>query len=129
MIKLNSECGLLVRPVEHLAGNPLCDLDQLPQDGVVGALQRLDSYLLWHGALLDARFQQPVAIPKQIPSCQIMGTEGENEKSTHWNDHIYLVENVFQNTEWMNEWIIILTIQKMRTKCLPTDLHKPYLVC
>lgn len=99
MIKLNSECGLLVRPVEHLAGNPLCDLDQLPQDGVVGALQRLDSYLLWHGALLDARFQQPVAIPKQIPSCQIMGTEGENEKSTH------LFGGKCLPKHWMNEWM------------------------
>lgn len=50
--------------VNHLAGGALCDLDQLPEDGVVGALQSLDSYLLRHGALLDAGLQQPVAIPK-----------------------------------------------------------------
>lgn len=41
----------------HLAGGALCDLDQLPEDGVVGALQSLDGYLLRHGALLDAGLQ------------------------------------------------------------------------
>lgn len=43
--------------VNHLAGGALRDLDQLPEDGVVGALQSLDSYLLRHGALLDAGLQ------------------------------------------------------------------------
>lgn len=41
----------------HLAGGALCDLDQLPEDGVVRALQSLDGYLLRHGALLDACLQ------------------------------------------------------------------------
>lgn len=49
---------------EHLAGRAFCDLDQLPEDGVVGALQGLDSYLLRHGALLNACLQQPVTVPK-----------------------------------------------------------------
>lgn len=53
-----------VQRVQHLAGSPLCDFDQLPEDGVVGALQGLDSDLLWHGALLDACLQQPVTAPK-----------------------------------------------------------------
>lgn len=53
-----------VQRVLHLAGSPLCDLDQLPEDGVVGALQGLDSDLLWHGALLDACLQQPVTAPE-----------------------------------------------------------------
>lgn len=56
--------ALWVSWVQHLAGRPLCDLNQLPEDGVVGALQGLDSYLLWHRALLDARLQQPVTVPK-----------------------------------------------------------------
>lgn len=60
--------------VRHLAGSALGDLDQLPEDGVVGALQRLDGDLLWHGALLDARLQQPVAVPEQIPPRQVVGT-------------------------------------------------------
>lgn len=47
-----------------LAGSPLGDLDQLPEDRVVGALQGLDGDLLRHGALLDARLQQPVAVPE-----------------------------------------------------------------
>lgn len=65
-----------VKAVWHLGGSPLSDLNQLPKDGVVGALQGLDGYLFWHGALLDARFQQAVATSKQVPACQVMSTEG-----------------------------------------------------
>lgn len=59
----------------HLAGSSLRDLDQLPEDGVVGALQRLHGNLLRHGALLDARLQQPVAAPEQVPARQVVSAE------------------------------------------------------
>lgn len=63
----------------HLAGRPLRDLDQLPQDGVVGALQRLHGDLLRHGAQLDARLQQPVAVAEQIPARQVVSAAGKAE--------------------------------------------------
>ena len=60
----------------HLAGGSLGDLHQLPEDGVVGTLEGLYGDLLGHGSLLDARFQQPVAVPKQVPAGQVVGTGG-----------------------------------------------------
>lgn len=68
----------------HLAGGSLRDLDQLPEDGVVGALQRLHGDLLRHGALLDARLQQPVAAPEQVPARQVVSAECGRDVSLWW---------------------------------------------
>ena len=48
----------------------------------MGALQGLDGYLLWHGALLDTGLQQPVAVPEQIPPRQVMSAEEGNKRET-----------------------------------------------
>jgi hypothetical protein len=88
----DSQEGLHHSPQSHqvlLTRSSLCDFHQLPQYGVVGTLQGLDSDLLWHGPLLNTSLQQPVAATKQVPPRQVMST-GNTHTHTHqsesWED-------------------------------------------